>query len=67
MSAPPSPVLSETHLEDMLASPVDTSARTVAMIKTHALEHRFEIESRIVEAGFEVRSYSCQPHRRRVF
>ena len=58
MSAPPSPVLSpvlsETHVESMLASPTDTSARTVAIIKTHALDHRFDIESRIVEAGFDV-------------
>ncbi|EIN12745.1 hypothetical protein PUNSTDRAFT_97596 [Punctularia strigosozonata HHB-11173 SS5] len=28
--------------------------RTVAMIKTHALHHRFDIETRISEAGFEV-------------
>lgn len=29
--------------------------RTVAIIKTHALNHRFEIERRIEEASFEVR------------
>jgi hypothetical protein len=29
-------------------------SRTVAIIKPHALEHRFNIESRISEAGFEV-------------
>ncbi|KAH7915859.1 hypothetical protein BJ138DRAFT_1141035 [Hygrophoropsis aurantiaca] len=28
--------------------------RTVAMIKTHALEHRLDIEPRILEAGFEI-------------
>jgi hypothetical protein len=28
--------------------------RTVAIIKNHALESRFDIESRITEAGFEV-------------
>lgn len=28
--------------------------RTVAIIKTHALSHRFEVEARIQEAGFEV-------------
>ncbi|KAI0786831.1 hypothetical protein C8Q75DRAFT_720259 [Abortiporus biennis] len=35
-----------------MGSPVRT--RTVAIIKTHALEHRFEIEQRISEAGFEI-------------
>jgi len=29
--------------------------RTVAIIKTHALVHRFDIERRIQEASFEVR------------
>jgi hypothetical protein len=28
--------------------------RTVAIIKHHALQHRFDIETRIAEAGFEV-------------
>ncbi|KAF4590165.1 hypothetical protein EYR40_009436 [Pleurotus pulmonarius] len=28
--------------------------RTVAIIKTHALSHRFEVEARIQEAGFEI-------------
>jgi len=31
--------------------------RTVAIIKTHALAHRFDIERRIQEASFEVRSH----------
>jgi hypothetical protein len=29
--------------------------RTLAIIKTHALAHRFDIERRIQEASFEVR------------
>ena len=33
------------------SSPV---TRTVAIIKNHALKHRFEIERRIQEASFEV-------------
>ena len=36
--------------------------RTVAIIKTHALEHGFDIERRIQEASFEVRSHSCSTH-----
>jgi len=31
-----------------------TMTRTVAIIKTHALNHRFDIERRIQEASFEV-------------
>ena len=30
------------------------TTRTVAIIKTHALPHRFDIEHRILEASFEV-------------
>ena len=37
------------------ASPLVNSTRTVAIIKPHALDHRFEIEHRITEAKFEVR------------
>lgn len=33
--------------------------RTVAIIKNHALGHRFDIERRIQEASFEVGSTSC--------
>ena len=41
---------------DVVASLVDVNAtRTVAIIKPHALDHRFEIEHRITEAKFEVR------------
>lgn len=33
---------------------LSTLTRTVAIIKTHALEQRLEIEPRILEANFEV-------------
>jgi hypothetical protein len=36
--------------------------RTVAIIKHHALEHRFDIEARITEAGFEVSLRFSVPH-----
>jgi hypothetical protein len=36
-------------------SPFVSSTRTVAIIKPHAVDHRFEIEHRISEAKFEVR------------
>lgn len=40
--------------------------RTVAIIKNHALQHRFDIEPRIQEASFEVRNkkkliLTCSP------
>ncbi|KAH8998505.1 hypothetical protein EDB92DRAFT_1177577 [Lactarius akahatsu] len=39
----------------VVATPVDaSSSRTVAIIKPHALDHRFEIEHRITEAKFEI-------------
>jgi hypothetical protein len=40
-----------------LTSPLVSSqaTRTVAIIKPHAVDHRFEIEHRITEAKFEVR------------
>ena len=34
--------------------PAPSSTRTVAIIKNHALAHRFDIEPRILEASFEV-------------
>ena len=34
---------------------VSAITRTVAIIKPHAVDHRFEIEHRITEAKFEVR------------
>ena len=36
-------------------SPLVSATRTVAIIKPHAVDHRFEIEHRITEAKFEVR------------
>lgn len=63
-----------TYDEDLLAasatplphsltsSPSARVTRTVAIIKPHALPHRFDIEHRISEAGFEVRCHaSPQP------
>jgi hypothetical protein len=42
-----------------LTSPlVNAVTRTVAIIKPHAVDHRFEIEHRITEAKFEVRHSS---------
>lgn len=44
--------------EPSLSSPMARSVpvtRTVAIIKNHALQHRFDIEPRIQEASFEVR------------
>lgn len=43
--------------EDVVGTLVDNNiaTRTVAIIKPHALDHRFEIEHRITEAKFEVR------------
>ena len=37
------------------AVPASILTRTVAIIKNHALQHRFDIEPRILEANFEVR------------
>ena len=43
---------------------VNVATRTVAIIKPHAVDHRFEIEHRITEAKFEVRlSSSTTPFR----
>ena len=39
----------------LTSSPSATVTRTVAIIKPHALPHRFDIEHKISEAGFEVR------------
>lgn len=39
-------------------SPMALPTRTVAILKNHALDHRFDIESRITEAQFEV-SMEC--------
>jgi hypothetical protein len=43
-------------IKDVVATLADVNpTRTVAIIKPHALDHRFEIEHRITEAKFEVR------------
>ncbi|KAI0917256.1 hypothetical protein AcW2_007438 [Taiwanofungus camphoratus] len=56
-SASPQPedvnVPEEAPLTPIPTSPSSTT-RTVAIIKTHALDHRFDIEQRISEAGFEI-------------
>ncbi|PCH40062.1 hypothetical protein WOLCODRAFT_88437 [Wolfiporia cocos MD-104 SS10] len=38
----------------LLSPPTSSLTRTVAIIKSHALNHRFDIEHRISEAGFEI-------------
>lgn len=43
------------QMSSSLSSPRTPITRTVAIIKHHALEHRFDIERRIQDAGFEVR------------
>lgn len=59
----PLPPLSPNHTahSQFVASPALSASgrmvpttRTVAIIKTHALQHRFDIEKRIQEASFEV-------------
>jgi hypothetical protein len=59
MSLASSPI-PPAHSEQDPSSPADDTphaiTRTVAIIKTHALDHRLDIEPRIYEAGFEVRS-----------
>lgn len=56
MSGSPPPSSSPTpEVEYEEAAPANTSTRTVAIIKNHALQHRFDIEPRILEANFEVR------------
>lgn len=48
MSVPSSPISERDALR---------STRTVAIIKSHALNHRLSIESHILDAGFEVNSF----------
>jgi len=50
---------------DEVAPPAAISTRTVAIIKNHALTHRFDIEPRILEASFEVRGLLAAFDRRR--
>ena len=65
MSPPPS-ILFDSTIEvvpsTLTQEPLQNSTssltpvtRTLAIIKTHALAHRFDIERRIQEASFEVR------------
>jgi hypothetical protein len=42
--------------DEVAQVPSAISTRTVAIIKNHALNHRFDIEPRILEASFEVRT-----------
>ncbi|KAI1793417.1 hypothetical protein LXA43DRAFT_1092952 [Ganoderma leucocontextum] len=51
MSAPSSP---NQAPGEIISSPITPTTRTVAIIKNHALQHRFEIELRISDAGFEI-------------
>ncbi|KAI0648122.1 hypothetical protein C8Q79DRAFT_999563 [Trametes meyenii] len=51
MSDPSSPTQAPGEI---VSSPVSPSTRTVAIIKNHALNHRFDIELRISDAGFEI-------------
>jgi len=53
----------EYEEEHSFSSPRGRMTRTVAIIKNHALEHRFEIERRIQEASFEVRRFLPVCHR----
>ena len=57
LDAAPAPVLSHSARTSLGTTAV---TRTVAIIKTHALSHRFEIERRILEASFEVSILSSQ-------
>jgi nucleoside diphosphate kinase len=56
----PSPRTPPAHYEDeglpepSPPQPATATTRTVAIIKTHALKHRFDIEPRILEASFEI-------------
>ena len=57
-----SPTIEEAPLEEEYAAvEPGKHTRTVAMIKHHALDHRFDIESRISAAGFEVRMSQLVP------
>ncbi|TBU28651.1 hypothetical protein BD311DRAFT_320876 [Dichomitus squalens] len=51
MSTPSSPYQAPGEI---ISSPISPTTRTVAIIKNHALNHRFEIELRISDAGFEI-------------
>ena len=51
---PPTRVTPSPELVQSSISSLSLITRTVAIIKTHALHHRFDIERRIQEASFEV-------------
>ena len=64
-SPPPPDFYDDAHAPNALLQPqghlhpppsASILTRTVAIIKTHALEQRLEIEPRILEANFEVSS-----------
>ncbi|TFK52424.1 hypothetical protein OE88DRAFT_1795516 [Heliocybe sulcata] len=52
--ASPQPPTPSRELDSVPTSPIGYPTRTVAIIKNHALEHRLEIEPRILEASFEI-------------
>lgn len=52
--------LTQEPLQNSISS-LTPVTRTLAIIKTHALAHRFDIERRIQEASFEVRQNTQQP------
>ncbi|KZT23436.1 hypothetical protein NEOLEDRAFT_1136486 [Neolentinus lepideus HHB14362 ss-1] len=49
-----SPQTPSRDVDSVPTSPTGYPTRTVAIIKTHALEHRLEIEPHILEASFEI-------------
>ena len=70
MSPPPSILYDSIEVtpSKLIQEPLQNSTpsltpitRTLAIIKTHALAHRFDIERRIQEASFEVRQKTTIP------
>lgn len=53
MSTPPQ-FPPEVEYDELAQAPAANSTRTVAIIKNHALNNRFDIEPRILEANFEI-------------
>jgi hypothetical protein len=58
MSRSPQSPSAEVKYDEVAQAPATISTRTVAIIKNHALNNRFDIEPRILEASFEVRNLS---------
>lgn len=52
----------EEEVDTTIHSNGSAVTRTVAIIKPHALQHRFDIERKIEEAGFEVSSAFIRLH-----